>query len=128
LNFHIYRFGGDSLNPPAPPAKTVAGPVSSGDKARVNTPGDCLRLRSAPAGNITHCLGHGTQVTITGEPRVAEGIRWAPVSTAAGSGWMAESFLLKELPTGDGSGTGPSGAGAVKPIFQYRAFVTVASD
>ncbi len=125
LNFHIYRFSGEGAAPPAPPARTEAGPVTAGDKARVNTPGDCLRLRSGPAGNITHCLGHGTQVTITGEPQVSEGIRWAPVSTAAGKGWMAESFLLKEVPT---SSAALSGTGSAKPVFQYRAFVIVATD
>jgi len=127
LNFHIYRFGADaSLAAPTPPVATVAGPVGAGDKARVNTPGDCLRLRAAPAGSITHCLGHGTQVTVTGDPVVVDSVRWVPVSTAAGKGWMAADFLLKEAPAPVAAGS--SGAGGATPIFKYRAVVTVASD
>jgi hypothetical protein len=125
LDFHIYRLSG---KPAAalPAVKTVPGPLVGGDKARVNTPGDCLRLRDAPSGAITHCLSHNSQVTVTGEPRLMDGIRWVPVQTAAGSGWMAESFLLKEVP--DSAPAAPSGTGTVKPVFQYRAFVTIATD
>jgi hypothetical protein len=126
LNFHIYRIKGGDASLVPPPVKTVAGPLFTGDKARVNTPGDCLRVRSGPAGTITHCLGHGTQVTVTGAAQVLEGIRWVPVTTMAGSGWMAESFLLKEVP--ESSPAAPSGTGTVKPAFQYRAFVNVATD
>ena len=124
LNFHIYRFGEAAAAAPAkPPVVTVAGTPIGGDKARINTPGDCLRLRAAPGGSITHCLGHGTQVTVTGSPVTVDGVSWSPVTTAAGTGWMATGFLLKEAPAaaaapGDG----------VKPVFQYRAVVTVASD
>jgi hypothetical protein len=125
LNFHIYRISGEPVKL-LPPVKTVAGPVTSGDKARVNTPGDCLRLRDAPSGSITHCLGHNTQISVTGEPQVRDGIRWVPVQTAAGAGWMAENFLLKEVP--DSSPADSSGTGTAKPVFQYRAFVNVAID
>jgi hypothetical protein len=125
LDFHIYRITGEPAKV-LPPVKTVAGPLTGGDKARVNTPGDCLRLRNAPSGLITHCLGHNTQVSVTGEPRLVDGIRWVPVQTAAGFGWMAESFLLKELP--ESAPAAPSGTGTVKPVFQYRAFVNIATD
>ncbi len=127
LDVHAYRFGSDapSLLPPAPPVVTVAGPVTTGDKARVNTPGDCLRLRATPSGTITHCLGHGTQVTVTGEPRLVDSTLWVPVSTAAGNGWMASDYLLKEAPS---SIANPSGSGPVTPIFRFRAFVTVSVD
>lgn len=126
LEFHIYRFGADASRlPPVPPVVTVEGPVGAGDKARVNTPGDCLRLRAAPAGSITHCLGHGTQVTVTGNQTTVDGTAWVPVTTPAGSGWMAAAFLLKEAPQ---ASAGPSGAGTVKPLIRYRSFVTVASD
>ena len=57
LNFHVYRFGAGSSSVPAKPVVTVAGPVAAGDLARVNTPGDCLRLRNAPAGTITNSYG-----------------------------------------------------------------------
>ncbi len=124
LNFHIYRFG-ESNGGAAREAEvpTVAGPVSSGDSARINTPGDCLRLRTGPGGTITHCLGHNTRVTVTGNPQTVDGTSWVPVETAAGAGWMAANFLLKEAPT-----AAPSAAGDAAPVFSYRAFVTVASD
>ncbi|MGE0598301.1 MAG: hypothetical protein AB7J35_00565 [Dehalococcoidia bacterium] len=127
LDVHVYRFGSDSasLLPAPAPVTTVAGPVTTGDKARVNTPGDCLRLRATPSGTITHCLGHGTQVTVTGEPRTVDSTVWVPVSTAAGTGWMAMEYLLKEVPS---STANPSGTGPVTPIFRYRAFVAVSVD
>ena len=123
LNFHIYRFGEVADSTRVVDVPTVAGPVESGDKARINTPGDCLRLRTAPGGTITHCLGHNTRVTITGAPRTVEGTSWVPVETVAGPGWMAASFLLKEASTAS-----PSAAGDVKPVFSYRSFVSIAAD
>ncbi|MEO8538583.1 MAG: hypothetical protein ABI577_02500 [bacterium] len=126
LNFHIYRLEGaaTAITPPAPPVNTVAGPLSAGDKARINTPGDCLRLRSAPGGSVISCLSHGGQVTVTGSPQTVEGITWVPVNTLLGSGWMAADFLLKEVP----ATASPSGSGSVKPVLPYRAFVSIAAD
>jgi len=128
LDVHAYRFrssGAAALARPAPPVVTVAGPLHAGDNARVNTPGDCLRLRATPSGTITHCLGHNTQVSVTGEPIATDSTLWVPVSTPAGSGWMAAEYLLKEAPP---SGANPSSAGPVTPVFRYRAFVAVAFD
>lgn len=127
LNFHIYRLGGKAaLSPPLPPVQTVAGPVAAGDLARINTPGDCLRLREAPAGTVLTCLSHGIQVKVTGPATLVEGVSWVPVSTLLGDGWMAAGFLLKEVaPTATAA---PSGLGTVKPVLPYRAFVTIASD
>jgi len=127
LNFHIYRLDGistEGLAPPAPPT-FVGGPLAEGDNARVNTPGECLNLRSVPFGTLVTCLAHGTQVAVTGAPRAEGGILWVPVTTPAGSGWMAAQYLLKEAaPTAE-----PSGTGQVKPVYQYRAFMPVtASD
>ena len=127
LNFHIYRFGGTaSVAPPPPPYVVVPGKAGAGDKARVNAPGDCLRLRSGPGGSVTHCLGHGTQVSVTGGPVTVDGVSWTPVTTAAGTGWMATDFLQKEAPAA--AGAGPTDGSSVKPVFKYRAFVTIASD
>lgn len=126
LNFHIYRLSGSAaaVTPPAPPVTTVAGPVSTGDKARINTPGDCLRLRATPGGSVITCLSHGGQVTVTGAPQTVDGISWVPVSTLLGNGWMAASFLLKEAP----AAAGPSGSGSVRPVLPYRAVVSIAAD
>ena len=126
LDFHIYRFGGNAASrPAAPKVATIEGPVAAGDKARVNTPGDCLRLRATPAGTITHCLGHGTGVSVTGAAQVIDGISWVPVSTVAGNGWMSADFLLKEAPQ---PSAGPSGTGTAKPVMRFKSFVTIASD
>lgn len=126
LNFHIYRLSGNAaaITPPAPPVVTVAGPVGSGDKARINTPGDCLRLRTAPGGTVITCLSHGGQVTVTGAPTVVDGITWVPVNTILGPGWMASDYLLKEAP----AAAGPSGSGSIKPVLPYRAVVSIAAD
>jgi hypothetical protein len=64
-------------------------------------------------------------VTVTGNAVTAEGLSWVPVSSPAGNGWMAASFLAKEAPA---TSTGSSQPGPVTPIFKYRAVVTVASD
>lgn len=120
LNFHIYRFG-DA--PAATKVATVPGPLSAGDKARVNTPGECLNLRSAPGGSVVKCIAHNTQVTVTGSPKTQDGMTWLPVSTPAGNGWMAATFLLKEVPTAV-----PSGGGGVKPVLPFRAVVSIAAD
>ncbi|MFN8616180.1 MAG: hypothetical protein U0837_03715 [Dehalococcoidia bacterium] len=127
LNFHIYRLTGTApaLTPPSAPAvQTVAGPLGAGDKARVNTPGDCLRLRAAPGGTVISCLSHGNQVTVSGAPRTVDGITWVPVNTLLGSGWMASQYLLKEAP----AAASPSGSGSVKPVLPFRAVVSIAAD
>ena len=126
LNFHIYRLSGSApaITAPAPPVQTVAGPLGAGDKARVNTPGDCLRLRAAPGGSVISCLSHGIQVTVTGAPQTVDGIAWVPVSSLLGPGWMASQYLLKEAP----AAASPSGSGSVKPVLPFRAVVSIAAD
>jgi hypothetical protein len=118
LNFHIYRLSGVSSAAPAPP------PLDPGQAARVNTPGDCLRLRSAPAGNIVRCISHGISVSITGSASVVDGIAWVPVSTPFGKGWMAQDFLAKD----PAAAANPTSGGDVKPVRPFRAFVTIAAD
>ena len=132
INFHVYRFGGDAADavptqPTQPTFRTVPGAVGAGDKARVNTPGECLNLRATPSisGSRVDCIRHGAQVNVTGAPVLADGISWVPVTTVLGTGWMAADFLLKEAPT---TGAGPTEGPAVKPIMKYRSFVTVAAD
>lgn len=66
----------------------------------VNTPGDCLKLRTEPVGSEIKCLSHGTRLTATkgkqtvpplwGEHALVAGERWLHVRTAAGGeGWVA---------------------------------------
>jgi hypothetical protein len=119
LNFHIYRIAsGAAATAPAAPA------LAAGEPARVNTPGDCLNLRSAPGGTVLRCLSHGSLVSITGPAKVVDGQSWSPVSTLAGTGWMATGFLTKEAP----ATASPSGSGTVKPVLGFHAFMSVASD
>ncbi len=117
LQVRIYRFpvgsGGPSLS--APPATGF----SPGDTARVNTPGDCLRLRTAPGGDIIACLADGTQVSILEGPVRALGIEWYRAATPSGTGWMAGSFLLKV----HAPAAAPSAQGPTRPLLQYRAVV-----
>jgi hypothetical protein len=126
LSFHIYRLSGDPA-PAAAPASTPAAGTASfapGDRARVNTPGECLNLRTEPVGNVITCVPHGTSTTVVGGPIVSARFTWVQVETPHGTGWMAAQFLQKE-PSAPAS---PSGAGGVSPVFQYRAFVPLASS
>lgn len=119
LDVHVYRFAGALPSV----AKKAPGPLAAGDVARVNTPGESLRLRAEPGGSILRELPHDTRVTIVSGPVVATGIAWYQVSTSTGDGWMAGEFLLK---VADPAAT-QSGAGAAQPVFQFRAFVPFAA-
>ncbi|WP_322795329.1 hypothetical protein [Tepidiforma sp.] len=123
LQVHVYRFTAAAAAPPS--AAPAPGPLVKGDTARTNTPGDCLRLRSAPGGDIIDCLGHGSRVTILEGPVEHLGMPWYRVATARGEGWMAGPYLLKE----PGPGANPSAQGPTRPILQYRAIIPLtASD
>jgi hypothetical protein len=128
LNFHIYR-----ITAGATPAATARAPqpapapaisFQAGDRARVNTPGECLNLRSEPVGNVMACVPHGTSATVIGSPVTAAGMTWVQVQTPNGAGWMAAPYLQKE----PSAAASPSGAGGVSPVFQYRAFIPLTSS
>ncbi|HWI61853.1 MAG TPA: hypothetical protein VNT75_08450 [Symbiobacteriaceae bacterium] len=74
---------------------------------QVNTPGDCLNLRSEPGGKEIKCLSHGTRLTVTAGkhaqpplwgdyPMIADAY-WAHVKAPTGEeGWVALKYdLLK---------------------------------
>lgn len=129
LQVHIYRITGEpkaartTFVKPDVTAPVPGQSFSAGEKARVATPGECLRLRTEPGGNVINCLPHDTSVTANGGVRVVDRISWVWVSTPMGGGWVASDFLAKELaPT-----AGTSAAGPVKPLLRYRAFVPFAS-
>jgi hypothetical protein len=80
----------------------LTGPVASprwgpafrpGDIARVHTTeGDTLNIRTAPGGDIMIALISGSRVTITGGPRLYDGLNWWRIQTPDGvSGWAVES-------------------------------------
>lgn len=96
LQVHIYRFpgGGPGESGSAPAIPAVDAAWAAGASAVVE-PGSCLNLRSAPtlsASKIT-CLTQGTAVSVTGAPVTADGYTWVPVTTSAGSGWVAANYL-----------------------------------
>ena len=120
IDFHIYRITGEA--PPsgervAAPAPEVA---TKGDRATVNTPGECLRMRDEPGGSIVSCLPHGTQVVIVSGPLTALGIQWVQVQTSAGTGWMASQYLEVSTTTA----AGPVGD---SPVLPFRAFIPFAA-
>jgi uncharacterized protein YraI len=95
LQVHIYRIPGGGPGEANAPAVS-APPVSSGDQYTVSTSG-CLNLRTDPSlsGSKVSCLPTGTAVTVTGDAVAADGYSWLPVSTGAGSGWVASQYLAK---------------------------------
>ncbi len=126
LNFHIYRITAGSTPPAAAraPRPEAAASFALGDRARVNTPGECLNLRTEPVGNVITCVAHGTSTTVLGGPVTSAGLTWIQVQTPSGTGWMASQYLLKE----PSAAASPSGTGSVNPVFQYRAFIPLASS
>ncbi len=127
LNFHIYRITAGatpSVTARTPQPAPAAASFQAGDRARVNTPGDCLNLRAEPVGDRITCVPHGTAATVIGSTVTAAGITWVQVQTPGGAGWMAAPYLQKE----PSAAASPSGTGGVNPVFQYRAFIPLASS
>lgn len=126
LSFHIYSFfvdGTQPLVPPSPsPAPVAPADIHVGDYLAVNTPGECLNLRShtslAADTRIT-CLADGTLLKAITEPVVANGRSWVKVSSPAGEGWVATDYVVKRPPPAGATG----GGGGTRPAFQFRVFV-----
>lgn len=119
IDFHIYRITGE-----APSGERIAAPtpevVAKGDRATVNTPGECLRMRTEPGGAIVNCLPHGSEVVIVSAPVVALGTQWVEVQTSGGTGWMASQYLQPNVTTA----AGPVGD---TPVLPFRAFIPFAA-
>ncbi|HQW50841.1 MAG TPA: hypothetical protein PL082_02185 [Tepidiformaceae bacterium] len=126
LNFHIYRFttgtAPSSLQPTATSKTTAPGAV--GDRAVVNTPGECLNMRTEPFGSVITCLPHGASLSIIQGPVTANGMAWVKVQSLAGTGWVAAQYTQKE----PSAAAEKSAAGDPKPVFQYRAVIPLASS
>lgn len=120
LEVHIYRFGAGGSAPAAP----LPGPLRVGEKALVNTPGDCLNLRSGASREYEAlaCLGHRSEVTVVGGPVTTDGITWWKVRTGAGEGWMSGTYLVRAA-----SAPGASGAPDL-PQRPYRAYLPALSN
>jgi hypothetical protein len=120
LDFHIYRITGEA---PSVERTAVAPPdttISKGDRASVNTPGECLRLRTQPGGEIVTCVSHGTSVVIVSEHRVALGMNWVQVQAQGVVGWMAAQYL-------EVSPASAAGPVSDTPVLPFRAFIPLAS-
>jgi uncharacterized protein YraI len=76
-------------------AVTASSAAAATDTRLVATDGDCLHLRTGPGlgGRILACLPDRTAVPDTGAGTPADGYQWLPVTTNAGTGWVASEYL-----------------------------------
>lgn len=125
LQVHIYRIATDGSGGAAP---TGAAPprgdfLSTGETGTVNTPGECLNLRTgAGLGNgIIGCLPHGTRFTVIAETVSVLGRSWAKVRIEGGlEGWVATEYVTKDTVPASGS----AGGG---PVLPFRSFAPALS-
>ena len=107
-------------------ARTNRHHLRAGDRARVNTPGECLNLRAEPFGNvITLCSATGPGSTVIGSTVTATGIGLGPGPGARRS-WLdgfASTCRRSLRPPRARPAPGRS-----TPVFQYRAFIPLASS
>lgn len=121
LQVHIYRINGGTPVPTdaTAPTATVRGiTFHAGETGAVNTPGECLNLRTGGGlgSSIVTCLKHGARFRVIGESVLVGGRMWAKVRTDDGlEGWLATEYLSKDTVPASGNGAGP--------ILNYRAFV-----
>lgn len=115
IDVHVYRFplpsdpvqlpDPDQAPPPSEP------PPGNGDEslasATVNTPNDCLNLRThagfAPA-NVIWCLPHASLVKLLGNSSTADGYDWLDVSSPWGTGWVASLYVSGTVGSAGGEG------------------------
>lgn len=123
LDVHFYRISGEAPPSTAPAADASAKSINfgKGDRATVNTPGECLRMRSEPGGDIVSCVPHGTSVVVVSSPLAALGMTWVQVQTSSGTGWMASQYLAQSVTTA----AGPVGD---QPVLMFRAFIPFAAS
>jgi len=97
----------------SPTAVTTA--VSVGSIVQVNTPGDCLlvRSRASLSGAKVDCRADGDSLRVTGTPVSTNGDAWLPVTAANGavSGWVRASYVR----AGTAAGTAPQASVVAAP-------------
>lgn len=100
LTARAYRFttlGDDGIT-----EGTQSAELTPGTNARVTADGDCLRLRSAPGGEILVCIPDGSTVAVLDGSMSAAGLEWQYVQYGGNVGWVAALYLT---PLGSGTPT-----------------------
>lgn len=94
---------------------TQAAELTPGTSARVTADGDCLRLRSAPGGDILVCIPDGSTVGVLEGSVSATGLQWQYVQYGGQVGWVAAAYLTPlaagaptPTPTPSPTGTTPT--------------------
>ncbi len=117
ITVHIYRFPiGGGTSGGGGSTFALSPPLQLGERARVNTPGDVLNLRATPGigGTIMTELAHASEVTVVDGPQLASGLRWLKVQSSAGTGWVADLYLVKAT----------AAAGVPKPFRSHAPALT----
>lgn len=91
LTARAYRFS--SIGDDGITEGTQAAELTPGTNARVTADGDCLRLRSAPGGDIIVCIPDGSTVAILDGAVTATGLQWQYVQYGGQVGWVASIYL-----------------------------------
>jgi hypothetical protein len=85
-----------ATEPPTGTPTSVPPGFQPGTPVIINSPGDCVNLRSEPdaeADNIITCLGHGIAVEILENGPVTPEIHWYRVNSPEGEGYVSGEFL-----------------------------------
>ncbi len=122
ISYRVYRIPnvGEVLVPDVIEPEPVAQqPYLLGDLVTVNTPGDCLNIRTGAGSNFAAitCLKDKTSLKIAGPTVKVAGRNWTKVTSPSGTGWVATDFLSR--PTGAGG----AGTGITKPAPAFRLFI-----
>jgi hypothetical protein len=70
--------------------------LQPGTPVIINSPGDCVNLRSEPdadGDNVIACLGHGLAVEILENGPVTPDIHWYLIESPEGEGYVSGEFL-----------------------------------
>lgn len=124
ISWHVYRIpnvGEVLVQEPLEPEPIAKQPFVIGDSVTVNTPNDCLNLRSGAGSNFgaITCLKDKTALKVAGATVAVNGRNWTKVTTPSGTGWVATDFLVKA----PSAGTGGAGTGVTKPAPVFKVFI-----
>jgi hypothetical protein len=86
----------ETAAPPTGTATAGEGVLQPGSPAIIDSPGDCVNLRSEPdadAENVITCLGHGIAVEILEVGPSTPEFVWYRISAPDGEGYVSGEFL-----------------------------------